>query len=134
MRVSRQMKDYIEKQINEKCKNEEMENLKNIRDKIQEEYRNFIENFEKEMEEKFIEESKLYGYTDKSKWYKTCKVLNYLMNPKVEAINDTIKDINSKMKKYKQDKFDEIIVALELGGKKEDLDRMLNEINFDMEE
>lgn len=134
MRVSRQMKDYIEKQIDEKCKNEEMENLKNIRDKIQEEYRNFIENFEKEMEEKFIEESKLYGYTDKSKWYTTCKVSNYLISPKVEAINDTIKDINSKMKKYKQDKFDEIIVALEFGGKKEDLDRMLNEINFDMEE
>lgn len=133
MRVSRQMKDYIEKQINEKCKNEEIENLKNIRDKIQEEYRNFIENFEKEMEEKFIEESKLYGYIDKSKWYTTCKASNYLMNPKVEAINDAIKDINSKMKKYKQDKFDEIIIALELGGKKEDLDRMLNEINFNME-
>lgn len=134
MRVSRQMKDYIEKQINEKCKNNKIKELEEKRNKIEAEFKEFVKDFENKMENKFIEEAKKYGYTQKSRWYSKCSTSSYLENPKVEEINERIDKIKKEMREYKQNKFDEIIVTLELGGKKEDLDRMLNEINFDMEE
>lgn len=130
MRVTKTVKEYIEKCIREKVyKKYEAEEAEAKRQN--EEIQNFIENLEdilNECVEKhikiFVEE---HPYTERSRrerliyFYTPINIIDRLKNSCVHNWR-TRADIEVK------EKVDDIIVTLELGGTRADLDRMLSEI------
>ena len=128
MRVSKAVKDYIEKQVNArypKTENElTAEQVKELVNKANQEMLMLIDKAKKEISNQIIER---YGLTeemgkqrDSYYDYKFCT-----FNSPLEIKANTDKD---NRRKAVNQKIEDIIVNLELGGTKADLEKMLNEI------
>ena len=128
MRVSRAVKDYIEKQVNArypKTENElNYEKLESVVSKANTQYHKLME----QAKEKIVEEiSKEFNLPTKCVDKKT----NYSYSPfgTWGTKERELADIDRANRKVEiNEKIEDIIVNLELGGTKADLEKMLNEI------
>ena len=128
MRVSKTVKDYIEKQVNArypKTENEQnFDKLTDIVSKANEQYHKLME----EAKEKIIEEiSKEFNLQT------VCidKKINYSYSPfgTWGTKERELADIDRQNRRVEiNQKIEDIIVTLELGGTKADLEKILNEI------
>lgn len=129
MRVTKRIEEYIREQVNEKFeqKLEELRNTtgrrrKEIEKACEEAKRKVYPVFEKLMTEEEFDckiEVEFHSYRG-----------DYLKKtPEEEAAENKIIALNDKRAKTIQD----ILIALELGGTKEELDRMLANINTEVE-
>lgn len=130
MRVTKNIKEYINKKVTEKISVKyeterlEAERQEKIRSEILEAaaeaaekvYRDIVENAVNNIDFlEFNEESLPYFY------HARCVTI------KDRVYVDSVHGYRTRMHKEITEKVDEIIVTLELGGNKEDLDRMLSE-------
>jgi hypothetical protein len=128
MRVSKAVKEYIEKQVNAKYPKTENElnhdNLTDVVNKANEQYHKLMEQAKEKIVEQLqkeyelstdmIEKRSSYSYSPFSTW-----------GTKEKELAETDRQ-NRRVKIYQ--KVEDIIVTLELGGTKADLEKMLAEI------
>lgn len=128
MRVSKTVRDYIEKQVERKLPKTENElhydKVTKIVNTANEEYHKLMEQAKQEvivqlvakygLEEDMVEKKSCYSYSPFGTW-----------GTKARELND--QDHQNRVAIFKQ-KVEDIIVTLELGGTKADLEKMLAEI------
>ena len=130
MRVTKTVKEYIEKCVREKVyKKYEAEKAEAKRQR--EEINNFIENLEDTMNEyvekhikKFVEEHPYAERGSRESFITFFNPFNIIDRHMISSVHSWQDRANMEVK----EKVTDIIVTLELGGTKADLDRMLSEI------
>ena len=130
MRVTKTVREYIERSVREKVyKKYEAEEAEAKRQN--EEIRIFIENLEDTMNEyvekhikMFVEE---HSYAERSARESLVSFYSPL-NIVDRHMNSSVHNWQSRARAEVKEKVDDIIVTLELGGTRADLDRMLSEI------
>lgn len=130
MRVTKTVKEYIEKCVREKVyKKYEAEAAEAKRQK--EEINNFIENLEDIMNEyiekhikMFVEEHPYAERVSREKLVSFYSPINIIGRHVISSVHNWRNRANAEV----DEKVTDIVVTLELGGTKADLDRMLSEI------
>ena len=129
MRVSKAVKEYIEKQVCAKYPKSEnelkAEQVRELINKANQEMTELMDKAKKEISNQIIAK---YGLTEEmgkqeQGYYHDYKFNNW--NSPIEVKANTDKEIR---RKAVNEKIENIIVTLELGGTKADLEKMLNEI------
>ena len=135
MRVTRTIREYIEKSVKEKVYKKyevekeaaeaEQKTLNDFWDKLGEE----IENIAKERVEKFIAENDFVELTE-ARYTSSCFTSYYSgrVSIKDKIYSNSKHNWRRRADAETKKKVDEIIITLELGGSKADLDKMLSEI------
>ena len=127
MRVTKLVREYIEREVSKKFNEKDLE-LK----QIQEKYEKSRLQFEKELKkirtkadlevEKAIKNCGYIGSREKYVEISTYSVQN--------PYYDELQRRKNELVKIKRDKIDEILITLELGGTRSDLDAMLSKIEL----
>ena len=127
MRVTKLVREYIEREVSRKFNEKDLE-LK----QIQESYEKARLQFEKELKkirtkadvevEKAIKSCGYVGSREKYVEISTYGITNPYYNELQQRKNELVK--------IKKDKVDEILITLELGGTRSDLDDMLSKIEI----
>jgi uncharacterized surface anchored protein len=128
MRVSKAVRDYIEKQVSAKYPKTEneikAEEISQIASKAREEQRQLVRKAKKEIADSIIAK---YGLTEEmgrqQDDYRDYEFTTF--NSPIEMKANTDRD---NRRKAINQKIEDIIVTLELGGTKADLEKMLSEI------
>lgn len=135
MRVTKLIKDYVEKSV-EKA----MPNKKEETDEIQVEYEEMtkdINDYAKKRMTEFLEKHKgnVRGYYSSYNYDETEKTAKYLIQevhthtPSIRTkLSDEICEENKRLAEVRRNTVNDILVNLELGGTKADLDRMIAEL------
>ena len=131
MRVSKTVREYIEKKVSEKV------NAKYDAERIEAERQNKVKNdfwdsLSKELEalaaervNKFLEENSFAGKGARN------NIISYYTDAIIVAdrhMTSSVHNWRNRARTEIKEKVEDIIVTLELGGTKEDLERMINEI------
>lgn len=131
MRVSKAVREYIEERITEKVlpkyeveKNEAERQLE-VKNKFFEELAKELETIAAERMEKFLAEN---PFLERSKELKISTVYYSAVNIIDRYLLSSVHNWKTRAKEEINNKTKNIIVALELGGTKEDLERMISEI------
>lgn len=129
MRVSKVVREYIEKQVNAKYPKTEnelkAEQVKDLVNKANQEMTELMDKAKREISNQIIAK---YGLTEEMGRQEQNSYQDYKFNSwnsPIEMKANTDKQIR---RKAINDKIEDIIVNLELGGTKADLEKMLSEI------
>ena len=129
MRVSKAVKEYIEKQVCAKYPKSEnelkAEQVKELVDKANQEMTELINKAKKEISNQIIAK---YGLTEEMGKQETASYHDYKFNSWNSPIEMKANTDKQNRRKAINEKIEDIIVTLELGGTKADLEKMLNEI------
>ena len=129
MRVSKAVKEYIEKQVCAKYPKSEnelkAEQVKELINKANKEIDELIDKAKKEISNQIIAK---YGLTEEMGKQDQASYQNYHFNNWNSPIEVKANTDRENRKKAIREKIEDIIVTLELGGTKADLEKMLNEI------
>lgn len=127
MRVTKLVREYIEREVSKKFNEKDLE-LKSIQEKHEKARLQF---------EKELKKIRLKADVDVEKAIKNCgyigsreeyvEISTYgISNPYYSELNKR----KNELVKIKRDKIDEILITLELGGTRNDLDEMLSKIEL----
>ena len=129
MRVSKAVKEYIEKQVCAKYPKSEnelkAEQVKDLVNKANQEMVELMDKAKKEISNQIIEK---YGLTEEMGRQEQNSYQDYKFNSWNSPIEMKANTDRQNRKKAINEKIEDIIVTLELGGTKADLEKMLNEI------
>ena len=129
MRVSKAVKDYIEKQVCAKYPKSEnelkAEQVKELVNKANQEMAELMDKAKKEISNQIIAK---YGLTEEMGKQEQNSYQDYKFNSWNSPIEMKANTDRQNRKKAINEKIEDIIVNLELGGTKADLEKMLNEI------
>lgn len=128
MRVSKVVREYIEKQVANKMPKTEnelqLDKVNDIVNKANEEYQKLMEQKGKEIVEQLIKEHNLTNeFVDKKSHYSYSPFSTWGTDVRQKAETD-----RQNRRAETNKKIEDIIVTLELGGTKADLEKMLEEI------
>ena len=134
MRVTKTVKEYIEKRVREKVykkyEPEKEESERQIKD-----MNNFWEKLEKELEEiarkkieKFISQNDFVKGNNFANNVSIIKCFRSTILLKDKAYMESVHNWRSRAEEEVKEKVTEIIVTLELGGDKKDLEKIIDEI------
>ena len=133
MRISATVKDYIRKEIAKAMHYKECPDISDIkkewdalRTELEENIKNAYINFftahpEVESTYKYPRNITMLEFLNKSSFLSS-------MGELIPTVRAEIADFNNEIDKKRKEKLEEIIVTLELGGTKADLDKMLKEL------
>lgn len=130
MRVTSIMKDYIREEVTKRIapKYEEMKKLQEYRrNKLEDFFEKTQEKLNKELHQdidEFLQDNPIYIDARENNWNNKIYVSCSLITTPTDNISNWQKDMKSEI----ATKVKEIVVTLELGGTKKDLDELLNNI------
>lgn len=127
MRVTKLVREYIEREVNNKFnqQDKELKALTEKYDKIQVDFEKDIKKVQAKADKEIEKLIEKYGYKETRRYH--VEISTYgLRNPYYDELNDKKKAL----KEIKRNKIDEILINLELGGTRADLDKALNDITI----
>lgn len=131
MRVTKTVKEYIEKCVREKVYKKyeteanEAKRQNDILSDFEEDMNKLIRKMAEEKIKAFIEENSFIEVTDNKGWSVN---YGYTLKIKNRIYENSVHNWRHRADKETNEKVTDIIVTLELGGTRADLDRMLSEI------
>ena len=133
MRISATVKDYIRKEIAKAMPHKECPDISNIKEKweaLQTELKENVKNAYINFFTVYPEVETTYKYAKDVTMVEFLNKMSILssMGELIPTARTVIIELNNEIDKKRQAKFEEIIVTLELGGTKADLDKMLKEL------
>ena len=133
MRISATVKDYIRKEIAKAMHYKECPDISNIKkewEALQTELKENVKNAYINFFTAHPEVETTYKYAKDATMVEFLNKMSILssMGELISTARTEITNFNNEIDKKRQAKFEEIIVTLELGGTKADLDKMLKEL------